>query len=112
MSKLFFDHLVIREEIDIEFSHFNLTSEERDELVEIVDQTLTSHVLNVVLNHLPKDKHSEFVSRFHAAPHDVQLLEYLKMHAHPQIEEEIKKHAAKIKKDILNEVKKSTPKRK
>jgi hypothetical protein len=111
MSKLFFDHLVIREEIDIEFSRFNLSAEERAELVEIVDQTLTNHVLNVVLNHLPKDKHSDFVSRFHAAPHDIGLLDYLKIHAHPQIDEEIKKHAAKIKKDILAEVKKSTAKR-
>jgi hypothetical protein len=111
MSKLFFDHLVIKEEIDIELSRFNLTDEEKSELVEVVDQTLINHVLNVVLNHLPKDKHSDFVSRFHAAPHDLGLLEYLKVHAHPQIEEEIKKQVDKIKKEILSEVKKTTSKR-
>ncbi len=106
MSKLFFDHLVVREEIDIELSGLSLTDEERIELAEIVDQTLINQVLNVVLNHLPKDKHADFISRFHSSPGDTSLLEYLKLSAHPQIDEEITKHAAKLKQDILSEIRK------
>lgn len=106
MAKLFFDHLVIREEIDIELSGLSLTDEERVELAEIVDQTLINQVLNVVLNHLPKDKHADFISRFHASPGDASLLEYLKLSAHPQIDEEIKKHAIKLKQDIISEIRK------
>ena len=103
MSTLFFDHLVIREEIEFTLNSYVISPDEREELVEIIDNILTHHILNVILNHLPKEKHVEFMSAFHDRPGDVAHLEYLKIHAHPQIEAEIKKHAAKVKADIVSE---------
>ena len=107
MSKVFYDHLVIREEIDFELNRHALDPQEREELVEIIDQTLHHHILHTILKSLPSDKHSEFVSKFQAAPHDESLLAYLKTHAHPEIEAAIKKQAAKVKREILAEIKKS-----
>lgn len=111
MSKLFFDHLVIREEIDFELNSYTLDTEDREELLEVIDQTLIHHVLNVVLNHLPKAKHPEFVAKFHAAPNSDALIDYLKTHAHPEIESEIKKQAVKIKSEILSEIRKARSKK-
>jgi len=106
MSTLFFDHLVIREELEFELNSYTLTPEDREDLVAIMDNTLNSHILNVILNHLPKDKHTEFVDLFKSKPHDTGHLDYLKIHAHPEIEAEIKKQAARIKAEILSEIRK------
>jgi hypothetical protein len=107
MSKIFYDHLVIREEIDCELNNYKLDKEEKDELIEIIDQTLHHHILNVILNHLPKDKHPEFISKLHTNPGDDGIMEYLKTQIGPYIEEEIKKQSHKVKQDILSEIRKS-----
>jgi hypothetical protein len=107
MSKIFYDDLVIREEITLELDNYQLSKEERDDLLNIIDETLHHHILNLILNHLPKTKHQEFVSRLHARPGDSGLLDFLKTHAGSNIEEDIKSHAAKIKKDILSEIHKA-----
>jgi len=54
MSKLFFDHLVIREEITAHLDTFVMDQEEKEEIIRIIDENLHHHVLNVILNHLPK----------------------------------------------------------
>jgi len=111
MSTLFFDHLVIKEELDFELNSYQLTSEEREELLEIIDEILIHQILNLVLNFLPKDTHEEFTALLHQSPHDESLLEYLKNHANPEIESEIKKHASKIKSEILSEIRKHRKKK-
>jgi hypothetical protein len=111
MAKLFYDHLVVREEIDIELDKFAIDAEEKAELIELIDQTLHHHVLNVIFNHLPKDKHPEFVKKLHGSPCDLELIDYLKIYAHPEIESKIRDQAAKIKKEIMGEIKKSTHKK-
>ena len=108
MSKIFYDHLVIREEIDFELNRFQIDPEEQEELINLIDQTLHHHILNIILNHLPKEKHPEFITRLHADPNDGTLIDYLKTHAHPEIEAEIRKQAVKIKKEILADLKKSS----
>jgi hypothetical protein len=107
MSKIFYDHLVLREEITLELDNYHLSTEEKEDLINIIDETLHHHILNLILSHLPKTKHQEFISRLHTRPDDSGLLDFLKTHAGSGIEEDIKSHAAKIKKDILNEIKKS-----
>ena len=100
MSKIFYDHLVIREEITVELDKCNLAREEKEELIQLVDETLHHHIFNALLTHLPKEKHREFLEKFHKAPHDESLLEYIK-----DFEQEIIKEAQKIKGDLLSEIK-------
>jgi hypothetical protein len=107
MSKIFYDHLVIREEIDGELNNYKLDKEEKDELIDIIDQTFHHHILNVILNHLPKDKHPEFISRLHTDPGNDSLMEYLKDQIGPYIEEEIKKQSRVVKAEILSEIRKA-----
>lgn len=107
MSKIFYDHLVGLKEISIELKGYSLQSEEYEELVKIADETLHHHVLNIILTHLPKEKHQFFLETFHTTPHDEKLLEFLKKEATPEIEKAIKKEAQKVKKEILSEIKRA-----
>jgi hypothetical protein len=111
MSALFFDHLVIKEELEFELNSYQLSAEDKDDLIAIIDTTLTHHVLNVLLNYLPKELHEEFIAGFQKNPDDVGHLNYLKSHAHPEIEKEIKKIAAKVKSEILTEIRKHRKKK-
>lgn len=113
MSKVWYDHLVVREEINAEILAHKLPPEEAKELLELVDQILHHHALNVVLSHLPKEHHEEFINRFHASPHDPTLLAFVQDKVTINISAEIKKQADRVKKDLLADIKKSTrPRRK
>lgn len=107
MTKIFYDHLVVREEITTELEKYSLTVDEREELIRLADETLHHHVLNIILTHLPKEKHKEFLTKFHQSPHDEKLLEYLQAELNVDIEGEIKEEAKKVKQEILAEIKRS-----
>lgn len=107
MSKIFYDHLVIREEIISELEAHDLSEDEREELVRHVDAILHSTVIETILNHLPKEKHEHFLTAFHASPHDEKLLEYLKAEIKDDIEEKIKVEAKRVKKELLDEIKRA-----
>lgn len=106
MAKIFYDHLVLREEIEVELEGYNLTPDEREEIVRLADETLHNEVLHTVLTHLPKDKHEQFLSLFHKSPGDNALLEFLKTEI-VGIEDEIIKAADKVKAELMSEIVKS-----
>ena len=105
--KLFYDHLVLKEDLIVELEKHKLAVEEREELVALVDENLHHHVLDTILTHLPKEKHQDFLKKFHNAPHDEKLLEYLKTETVVDIEEEIKTRARKTKAELLAEIKRA-----
>lgn len=107
MSNLFFDHLILLEEVAGELDAYELDVQEKEELVGLIDQTLHHHTLNVIFNFLPNEKHPEFVEKFRQNPHDQALLEYLKQEIKIDIESEIKKQAQRVKKEILQEISKA-----
>lgn len=107
MSQIFYDHLILVDEIVAELDVHKMDPEERQELLDLIDQTLHHHTLNVILNHLPKEHHQTFLDRFYQKPHDAELLKFLKDNIAVDIEKEIKTQADRVKKDILAEIKKS-----
>ncbi len=110
MAKIFYDHLVIIEEVIQELDNYQLTKDDREELIRLIDQNLHHSVLNLILNNLPAEKHEQFLSDFHKTPHDKKLLEYLKKEVSADIDEKIKKEAQRVKKEILAEIKRSQKK--
>lgn len=107
MSKIWYDHLVLHEEITLELDRYEIDAEEKTELVNLVDQILHHHVLNVILSHLPQEHHSVFITGFHQNPGDHQLLDFVKSRVKVDIEAEIKKQADRIKTEILRDIQKS-----
>ena len=102
MSKLFYDHLLIINEVSAELE--GLDPKERSDLLAIIDETLHNHVLDVILTHLPKEHHEAFLDRFHKAPHDKTLLTYLREKTTVNIEAAITKRVKEVKRQTLTAI--------
>ena len=107
MNQSIFHNLTLVEEIITEIDLHDLSREERDELVDLVQKTLHHHTLATVLDHLPTEKHPEFLAKYKQDPENKQLLAWLKLEIKIDIEAAIKTQAAKIKKEILAEIKRA-----
>ncbi len=101
MSKIFYDHLIVIEEITAVLDNHSIVAEKRQEVLTIADQTMHHHVLDVILTNLPKEHHEAFLTRFHRAPHDEGLLSFLKEKTAVDIEKEIVNEAQKVRKEII-----------
>ena len=108
MSKIFYDHLINIEEIVLELDGYELTFEEKDEFINLIDGTLHHHTLQVILDLLPQEHHQDFLDQFYQAPHDQNLITYLKEKITDEIEKRIEEKAVEIKKEILLEIKKTS----
>jgi hypothetical protein len=107
MPKIFYDYLIRIEEITAELDGQELEITEKEEIINLIDDTFHHHTLNLILSRLPKEHHEHFLTCFHEAPHDPKLLCFLKETVADDIEELIRAEAEKIKKEILKDIKKS-----
>lgn len=107
--KLFYDHLVIREEVSKELRSYYLSVGEHIEIMRIADETIHLEVMDVILTSLPLEKHKEFLKKMHQSPHDKKLIDYLKIHD-SEIEIKIKDRAGKVKAKIISEIRKAEKK--
>jgi len=108
MTKLFYDHLIIIEEIVEVLSSHTLTKIEREEILDLVDQALHQEILNTILIHLPKEKHEVFLQYMHAIPHSKKILEFLRNNTSVDIEKEILKTAGRVKGNVHKMIQSST----
>lgn len=104
MSKLFFDHLIVLEEVEAEIKNVAQTREERDELWQLVDETVHHKVLDTILDKLHHSYHEEFLEKFHKAPYDEALLDYLKEKIGENIEEIIRNEIGTLAFELLEDL--------
>ena len=108
MSKLFYDHLIYLEEVELEIKKTASSKEEQEELWGLVDEIVTHKVLGKVLDKLPRENHEEFLELFHKCPHDEEIIfGYLKGKTGENIEEVLELELKNISSDILKEIKPS-----
>ena len=105
MTKVFYDHLIVREEIDLELEKYELSTVEKEELIQLIDETLHHEILNLVLANLPVEKHEEFLQQFHNDPENEHHLIYIKRITGKDLSKLIKQEAQKVKKEILSQIK-------
>ncbi len=110
MSKLFYDSLTNHQDLIDSLDLPLVSEEERVELTALVDEIMSHNILNVILNHLPKTHHEEFIKKLHTSPHDPELLVYLQERTEVDIIVEIKSHADRIKREVLADIHKSKSK--
>jgi hypothetical protein len=103
-TKIFYDHLLLIEEIEITLATHQITREECEEILHIVDKAMHSEILHKILHHLPHPYHEKFLVHFHATPHDKSLMTFLKEHTIVDIEKEILSAANAVKKKIIKEI--------
>ncbi len=107
MAQLFYDHLIVIEEVIAVLDEHELTREERVEFLHLIDQTLHHEILDTICTHLPKQHHETFLTRFHMTPHDAKLLEFLQDATTVDIEKEILKTANRVKRRALSTIAKA-----
>jgi hypothetical protein len=108
MSKIFYDHLITLNRVEIVIKNSAQTSEEKEELWHLVDQTIHPRVLTTILDNLPRQHHEEFLQKFHASPHDECLIDYLNEKVEGNIEELITKEMNNLEEEIVRELKGKT----
>lgn len=107
MSKIFYDHLLVINEITAEFDRQGLDPKDRQEFLTVIDETLHNHVLDVILTHLPREHHESFLDRFHKAPHDPELLSYIQELTVVDIEKAIAERIKEVKLKTLVAIKRA-----
>lgn len=105
MAKIFYDHLIIIEEVIAVLDEHTIPIDKRAEFLKLIDQTLHHEILDVILTHLPQDIHEMFLTQFHRAPHDPALMNLLKEHIKIDIEKAILTRANTTKKKLLASIK-------
>lgn len=110
MSKIFFDHLIELETVEAEIKKASKTPEEKEELWSIVDDIVNHKILEFILDKLSIQNHSEFLEKFHQAPHDTDLINYLSEKIGENIEELLRQELGNLAYELLEDIKKSNRK--
>lgn len=105
MSKIYYDRIVILEDVERQINSIAQSEEEKDELWQIVDEMVHHRVLGCVLSKLPSKHHEEFLDKFGKSPFDESLFDYLKEKIGENIEELIKQEIGGLAFEILQEIK-------
>ena len=105
MSTIFFDRLLVLDEVDEKIKEIAKTSEEKEELWSLVDEIIHHRLMGCVLDKLPKKNHKEFLEKFGEAPYDQGLFKFLTEKIGQDTEEFLKKEINLLKQEILQVVK-------
>lgn len=104
MSRIFYDHLLVFEEVEKNINSMEISKEERDELWNLVDEMVHHRAFGLILERLPRGNHKEFLEKFHEAPYSQNLMEYLKIKVGENVEELLKQELGNLAYEILSEI--------
>jgi hypothetical protein len=107
MSKLFYDHLIVLDDIIIELDKYEIPRGEREKVLDTLDEIIHQYILDTILFHLPQQHHNQFLTDFTQSPHSPSILAFVKEKTRVDIEREIKKTVKSIKKKILQDIQES-----
>lgn len=103
MSKLFYDHLINMKEIQSKLDSYDLSKKEKKELLKMIDETIHHEVMDVILTHLPRKHHEEFLEAFTREPHHQKHILYLQEKTEVDIEGEMQAQITSIVESLLVE---------
>lgn len=99
----FYDHIILIHHVHEEVESLPSQDHEKQELIDLIEETVHHHVINRILDKLHEDHHREFLSKFHSDPSDLEIIQHLKHHV-PDIEYHIKAAADEIKYELLKTI--------
>ena len=105
MSKIFYDRLIVFEEVEAEIKNIAKTSEEKEELWSEIDEIIHHKLMGCVLEKLPHEHHNEFMKKFEKSPDDEGLFTFLNEKVGEDIEEFLKIETEKLKTELLQLIK-------
>ena len=101
MSRVFYDHLIDWDKLTQSLDSLSVDGEDRIELIELIEESLHTEVLLVILHHLPQENHKEFIQRFHSAPHDESHLHFISSHTTTRIDDAIRAKSQEVFENLL-----------
>ena len=107
MSKLFYDHLIVLTQVEAEIKKTAQTTEEKEELWKLVDEIIHHRVMETVLDKLPRNHHEDFLTKFHEAPHDESLMDYLTGQIGENVEELIRREIGELAYELIEDIRKN-----
>lgn len=110
MSKIFYDHFIKLEEVEVEFDKLEMEPEEREEIEHLIEEMIHHRVMDRLLTYLPKHHHAEFLDRFHKMPYDESLIRYLDEKIEKTVKEHVEEEMEKLKREILEDLEASKKK--
>lgn len=105
MSKIFWDKIIVFEEVEAEIKKVAKTPEEKEELWREIDEIIHHKLMGCVLDKLPKKDHQEFLEKFEKAPYDEGLFKFLTERVGEDIEDFLKLETEKLKTELLQLIK-------
>ena len=101
MNKVFYDSIIILEEVEKAINQTIESHQEKQEIWQLVDNITHQRIIFRILKVLPETHHNKFLDMFHEAPHDEELLEFLKEKSKTDIETELQKEAEHLTLELL-----------
>ena len=98
---LFFDHLIVIKGLEKKIKKVSGSNDEMQELWKYAEELIHAKVFDCCLGNLPEEHHQEFLDKFHKAPHDTGLIEYLNQRIGKDVEKLIKTEIKKLSKELL-----------
>jgi hypothetical protein len=80
---------------------------QKEELESLINQIVHKKVIEIVLSFLPRHKHEQWLTELVSNPEGKTHWDFLKVEIKEDIQYEIKHQFAKLKREILDEVKKA-----
>ena len=105
MSKIFWDKIIVFDEVEAEIKKVAKTPEEKEELWREVDEIIHHKLMGCVLEKLPEKNHHEFLEKFEKAPQDEGLFKFLTEKVGEDIEDFLKLEMGKLKTELLQLIK-------
>lgn len=98
---LFFDHLIVIKGLEKKIKKVSASNDEMQELWRYAEELIHAKVFDCCLGNLLEEHHQEFLDKFHKAPHDTGLIEYLNQKIGKDVEKLIKMEIKKLSKELL-----------
>ena len=103
MSKLYYDHLIVMKDLEIHISKLEITSDEKQKIYQMVDETIHYRITTRVLNELPRVHHEHYLELFTRYPYHPKVMEFLKEHV-VDIEDKITQEVKDLEKLFLSDL--------
>ncbi len=104
--KLFYSHLILIHEVHHQLESLPIKDSKKEELINLIEETVHHKILHSILDHLPTKHHENFLVHYHSSPYDLEILTFLKRHD-PEIEDKIKQAAEEVKYDLIKTIRES-----
>lgn len=101
MSILFFDHLIVLNNLNKKIKKNTASNDEMQELWLYVEELIHHKVIGCCLENLPSEHHNEFLEMFHKKPYDKEIINYLNKKTGKDVEKMIKLEIKKLSKELL-----------